>query len=248
MKRILYFLIFLVATPAWAQDSLENADDAYMQEHYKEAAELYEATLQEGANADVFYNLGNTYYRMKDMGRAVLNYERALALQPGNEDIRYNLEICQSKIADQFNKPSEMFFITWLKELVYSKNADQWGICGIVVLIFAMIFWGVYRFGNRVGIKKFGFFFSMLSFLIVILSNVAAAMNYYAFHTDNRAVILTDSHLYKSSNDKEEPLRNLHPGTTLEILQENSKGWSEVELPNGKKGWIKQEDAEKVRA
>lgn len=248
MKRILYFIMLFIAIPVCAESSLEDADNAYMQEHYQKAAEIYEAVLQEGANADVYYNLGNTYYRLNNMGKAVLNYERGLMLEPGNEDLRHNLDICQSKMADQFNQQSEMFFITWMKEAVYSKNADQWGVWGIMSLVFAVLFFGLYRFSNHMGLRKIGFFVGLLLFLVSVFTNVAAAMAHSAFENDNRAVILSTAHLYKTSNDKEEPLRALNPGTTVLIIQENSKGWWEIELPNGKKGWMHQSAAEKIKA
>ena len=247
MKKIFYLLILLLASPSFAQTTLEDADNSYMQEHYQEAAEIYETALQEGASADVYYNLGNTYYRLKEMGKAVLNYERALKLEPGNEDIRYNLDICKSKAIDQFNKPSEMFFITWFKELVYSKNADQWGIMGLVSLIIAMLGFGLYRFSNILGFRKFGFFVGAVLLVVAVLTNVASAMSYYAYQNDSRAVVLSTSSLFKTSNDKEEPLRELNAGTTVEVVDENSKGWWEIVLPNGKKGWVKQDTVEKIK-
>ena len=247
MKKIFYLLILLLASPSTAQTTLEDADNAYMQEHYQEAAEIYEAALLEGASADVYYNLGNTYYRLKEMGKAVLNYERALMLEPGNEDIRYNLDICKSKAVDQFNKPSEMFFITWFKELIYSKNADQWGTIGLVSLVLAMLCFGLYRFSGMLSLRKIGFFVGVVLFISAVLTNIAAALSYYAYTHDQRAVVLSVSSLYKASNDKEEPLRELNAGTTVEVVEENSKGWCEILLPNGKKGWVKQETVAKIK-
>ena len=246
MKKIIFFLVFLLACPVWASTNMEDADNAYMQENYQEAAELYEQALQSGANADVYYNLGNTYYRLKDMGRAVLNYERALLLDPANEDIQYNLDICKSKLSDQFNKPSEMFFITWLKDVVFSKNADEWGTLGIIFFILVFLFWGAFRYGRSIVVKKTGFFIALLFFVTAILMNVAAFFSYFAYADDNRAVIIVESSFYKGSNDKDAPLRMLNPGTTVEVMQENSKGWWEVILPNGKKGWIEQDRALKI--
>ena len=238
----------LFVYPSWGSTTLEDADNAYMQENYQAAAELYEEALQNGTNADVYYNLGNAYYRLKDMGKAVLNYERALVLDPGNEDIRYNLDICESKLVDQFNKPSEMFFITWLKDLVYSKNADDWGILGVVFFVLLFFFWGLYRYGHAIVLRKMGFFIALMFLLLSILTNIAAAFAYWKYTDDSRAVIVVESPFYKGSNDKEEPLRTLNPGTTVDVIQENSKGWWEIVLPNGKKGWIEQDRAIKVKA
>ena len=247
MKQLIYLLLLFVSTPLWAENSLEEADNVYMQGHYEEAAQLYETLLKDQVNAEAYYNLGNTYYRLEDLGRAVLNYERALLLAPDHEDALYNLELCKAKMQDQFNKPSEMFFITWLRELVQSRNADQWGSLGIFLLVVSLLLFGIYRFSHRLGIRKFGFFLSMLGFVCVILVNIAAAWNSSRYQNDQRAVIVKDTHLYKSSNGEEEALRELHPGTIVEVIDSNSRGWLEVEMPNGKTGWLQQTDAIKVK-
>ena len=77
-----------------------EADSAYINNDFTNAAELYESILKnKGESADIYYNLGNSYYKNKNIAKAVLNYERALLMNPGDADIRFNLEMARSKTA-----------------------------------------------------------------------------------------------------------------------------------------------------
>ena len=104
------FLPFMAVAVTKAQ-----ADSAYQQEHYQQAAQIYEQLLKRGESADLYYNLGNAYYRMDDITHAVLAYERALLLSPGDADVRFNLQMARSKTIDKIVPESEMFFVTWYR-------------------------------------------------------------------------------------------------------------------------------------
>ena len=106
-----------------------EADSAYINNDFTNAAELYESILKnKGESADIYYNLGNSYYKMNNIAKAVLNYERALLLNPGNNDIRFNLELARSKTVDKVTLPSEMFFITWIQSLINSMSEKGWAL------------------------------------------------------------------------------------------------------------------------
>ena len=95
-----------------------KADSAYINNDYASAVYLYENILaNQGESADIYYNLGNSYYKMDNIAKAILNYEKALVLNPGNGDIRFNLELAQSKTVDKVTPMSEVFLVTWMKDL-----------------------------------------------------------------------------------------------------------------------------------
>lgn len=107
MKKIYIYLLFVVIgiSPIYSQTTLTKANEAYGQEDYIKAIELYEQTLREqGVSSDLYYNLGNAYYKHNEFAKAILNYERALLLNPGNEDARFNLEMANTHIVDK-NRP-----------------------------------------------------------------------------------------------------------------------------------------------
>ena len=109
-----------------------EGDSAYVKNDYASAIQIYEALLKEGEAAEVYYNLGNSYYKAGDIAKAILNYERALLIQPGNADIRANLEIARAKTIDKVIPVPEVFFVSWTKSLINCLSVDAWAKVGVV--------------------------------------------------------------------------------------------------------------------
>ena len=109
-----------------------EGDSAYIKEDYAAAIQVYETLLKNGEAADVYYNLGNSYYKIGEIAKAVLNYERALLLQPGNNDIRANLEVARTKTIDKVEPIPEVFFVSWTKSLINSMSVDAWATWGTI--------------------------------------------------------------------------------------------------------------------
>lgn len=117
-----------------------NADTEYQKGNYQQAIRDYEEILNNyGVSAEVYYNLGNAYYRTDNITKAVLNYERAHLLSPGDEDISFNLQFARSKTIDKITPESEMFFVTWWKALVNFTSVDCWAKTGIIAIIMALV-------------------------------------------------------------------------------------------------------------
>ena len=103
-----------------------EGDSAYIKDDYATAIQIYESLLKNGESADVYYNLGNSYYKAGEIAKAVLNYERALLMKPGNSDIRANLEVARAKTIDKVEPVPEVFFVSWTKALINSMSVDAW--------------------------------------------------------------------------------------------------------------------------
>ena len=134
MKKLSLLLIGLIGYIqfAVAATTKAEADEAYQKEKFSEAASLYEEILQtQGESADIYYNLGNAYFKLKNTAKAVLNYERALLLNPGDADIRFNLGMARSKTVDKITPTAEVFIVTWHKSLVNMMSEQSWGYVGI---------------------------------------------------------------------------------------------------------------------
>ena len=129
---LLYLLTFL-PLPGMAITK-GNADAEYSKGNYVQAIKDYEELLRKNKTADVYYNLGNAYYRTDNIVQAVLAYERALMLSPGDEDIRFNLQMARSKTIDKITPESEMFFVSWWRSLVSLMSADGWAYFSIVFI------------------------------------------------------------------------------------------------------------------
>lgn len=224
--------------PLRAQDKAQ-ADSAYAAEKYEEAIPIYMALLKEGEHADVYYNLGNCYYKTDRLALAILNYERAALLSPGNPDVRFNLELARSKTIDKITPESEMFFVTWYEDVVDMMGMDGWARTGIVAFVLACASILVFFLSNKVVWKKSGFFGALAMSAVVVLANVFAWTQHRELNVRSGAVVMSSSVVVKSTpNESGTELFVLHEGTRVEIIDGSMKEWKEIRLADGKVGWM----------
>lgn len=217
-----------------------EADSAYIRNDFAAAVELYESILKnDGESADIYYNLGNSYYKMNNIAKAVLNYERALLLNPGNGDIRFNLELARSKTVDKVTPPSEMFFVTWTQSLINTMSEKAWAQTGIVAFLLTILALSLYIFGKRIILKKVGFIAALCFFLITILANVFASEQKAELVNHKNAIIMAPSVTVKSTpNRSGTDLFILHEGRKVMIKDNTMKEWKEIRLEDGNVGWV----------
>ena len=122
MKTHLYILSFWLLGFVTAMAQKHMADSLYAAKNYVEATRIYEVDLKKSPNVAEYNNLGNAYYRQDNLPCAILNYQRALRLEPANDDIRHSLELSQIQLPDKFDAPSEMFFFPLIRKLRTSLN------------------------------------------------------------------------------------------------------------------------------
>lgn len=239
MKRLFMIWMSLTCWVAVQAQDKAAADSAYAAGKYDEAISLYSAMLKEGESADIYYNLGNCYYKTDRIAHAVLNYERAFLLDPADADVRFNLELARAKTVDKIIPESEMFFITWFKSLVNVMSMDRWACTGVAAFVLMCLLAFVFYFSNRVALKKLGFFGALFMLLVVIFSNIFAYRQYVAQTVRTGAVVMTASEVVKSTpNESGTDLFVLHEGTRVEIIDDSMKDWKEIRIADGKRGWI----------
>ncbi|MDE6348001.1 MAG: tetratricopeptide repeat protein, partial [Bacteroides sp.] len=170
-----------------------EGDSAYIRNDYASAIQIYENLLKKGEAAEVYYNLGNSYYKADDIARAILNYERALLLEPGNADIRANLEIARSKTIDKIVPVPEIFFVSWTKSLINCLSIDAWAKWGIVFFILLLVSFSLFFFSKQIRVKKIGFIAGIVFMVLVILSNTFAAQQKSELKNRNEAIVLAPS-------------------------------------------------------
>ena len=249
--RLLLFMVislssFLLPLTSHAATKAQ-ADSAYQQEQYQKAAQMYEQLLKRGESADLYYNLGNAYYRMDDITHAVLAYERALLLSPGDADVRFNLQMARSKTIDKIVPESEMFFVTWYRSLVRLMSVDAWGRTAIVSLLCAMLLVLVYLFAQRIWLRKIGFFGGLLFLVVFLASNVFGFQQQQSLLHRTGAIIIRSAVPVKSTPSQNgTDLFILHEGTRVNIIDDTMKGWREVRVADGKSGWVELKDIEVI--
>ena len=245
-KATLLLLLLLLPATASAVTKAE-ADSAYAQGHYQQAIKDYEALLKQGAAAELYYNLGNAYYRSENITKAVLNYERALLLSPGDRDIRFNLQIANSKTIDKIVPESEMFFFTWYRSLVNLMSVDGWARMSLVSLALVIVLLLFYLFADRLWLRKTGFFGGVALLVVFLFSNLFAWQQKQNLLHRKGAIVIASSVTVKST-----PAHNgtdlfvLHEGTKVTITDGSMKGWKEIRIADGKEGWIETKQLEEI--
>lgn len=249
MKKIfLLLLTLLFSVSLYSQENaIKEAETAYMQEDFSKSAELYENILQTyGASAEIYYNLGNTYFKLGNVASAILNYERALLLDPGDGDIRFNLNVAKEKTTDRIEPIGHFFLIKWFDAVQNIFSVNTWGTIGIVsfMLFIGCLFF--FFFSKWLRLKKLGFYAGLCMLLLVILSNVFAANQKHDLLNRSDAIVFTPTVTVKSSPDNSgTDLFVIHEGTKVFIR--NTLGtWSEIELENGNVGWMPSKDIVKI--
>ena len=249
---LIIFLILIVAVmmafPAYGQESeLKEAEAAYNGEDYPKAIEMYEAVLQKyGESANVYYNLGNAYYKAGKLAPAILNYERCLLLNQGDIDARFNLELVRQRTTDKIEPLGEFFFSRWFHAIQDRGSSNSWAKLGVVCFILFIGCLVLFFFSRWIRLKKIGFYCGLCLLVAVIVSNIFAGNQKEEMLNRNRAIVFSPTVTVKSSPDVSgTDLFVLHEGTDVTI-KSTLGDWSEIVLADGNVGWMPSKDIQKI--
>jgi len=248
-KPSLIFLLFIlssfrgVATGNYTAQWQKGAG-CYEQTKYDSAAWYFEqiAALKP-RNAEVYYNLANTYYRLNKVALAVLNYERALQIDPAYKDAKDNLLLTQGRISNRIQPTGDIFFIDWWQSITHPKKAAAWALAAFITFTLIIVSVAVRRFvkaGDKLPVQVPGILgfvctcFLVLAFAAAQRTGQAAA-----------AVVMQNDAPLMNNEQKGKPLALVPEGTTVKIVSEKST-WIEVTLPDGRTGWLPQNLVTKV--
>ena len=241
MKKIVIYLLFAFVgmTMAYGQESLTQANEAYAQEDYIKAIELYEQTAREhGVSSDLYYNLGNAYYKHNEFAKAILNYERALLLNPGDEDARFNLDMANTRIVDKIDPVGRFFLSVWFDSLRSFLSSNTWAVIGVVTFLLFIVGCYLYLFSRVVVVKKIGFFGGIVILLISIMANWFAWGLSDKVENRDAAIVFAPTVSVKSSPaESGTDLFVLHEGTKVLIMSKVGE-WFEVKISDGNRGWL----------
>jgi tetratricopeptide (TPR) repeat protein len=250
MKKFLVILFLLCATFAWADDNtllIEEGNKLYSQNDYQQAAELYQKVIENGYESpELYYNLGNTYFKLDNIPSAILYYEKARKLAPGNDDILFNLNIANSRIVDKIETVPEVFYARWWNNLVYALSLDSWGWISLTAFGLAVLMLLVFLLSNIVWIRKSSFWSGIIFLILFAFSFLLAQQKHASFSSDHQAIVFTPTVTIKSSpTDSSIDLFVIHEGTKVQ-LTDHVGAWYEIEIANGSVGWLKEEDIKKI--
>ena len=224
-----------------AEDKFAEANRLYREENFSGAHDLYLAMLDSGyESGELYYNLGNACFKIGDLGGSILYYEKARILLPRDKDLEHNLRMAQMRVADRVEVPRLAIwkFLDTLRDYLPMNLLSGATLAGF--LLFLAIF-AAYYFLPKGGLKKSFFYLSLPFFIIFLVLAMNLSLRIWRLENIREGVLLAEKVEVLAAPDEDgKGLFSLHEGVKFRIVQELPP-WSEIALPDGKKGWIRQD-------
>jgi tetratricopeptide (TPR) repeat protein len=246
--RIFVFLcvIYSIHQSAFATSGEKVADSLlmagnrfYIEKQYDLAAENYKKVISLGYEAaDLYYNLGNTYYKSNKLAEAILYYEKALLLEPGHEDALQNLSMANSRIIDKVDAIPEVFLVRWFRFLVNIFSPNQWATISLVCFLLALLFFAMYRLVTELQVRRTAFYLGVALLLLTLVSFGLGQQRKNTVLRSKSAIVMLPSVEVKSSPDNQGTIVFvLHEGTKL-MVTDSIQNWKEIRIADGSEGWV----------
>ncbi len=243
MRRIALIFVFVLGmiSSSFANDLLQKAEKAYDNKNYKEAISCYQKLINEGNKSyELYFNLGNSYYRNKELGYAIYYYELARKLNPNDQDVQINLGIAAAKTLDKIDA-KENFFINAVKSNVVNVvSTDSWAWFSVLLAFITCVLFFIFIHSRIMILKRVSFLFSIVGgiALIAVYLFGNSALN---SKKENKfaIVLLKEIKITNEPNAGATMKFALHEGTKVRIVEANSD-WVLIKLDNGNEGWVKQ--------
>lgn len=255
MRSFKYILLcILFSLQGWGSTPtpsvlLDSASTAYSKGDFEKAVQYYEGIISLGFESpEVYFNLGNVYYKTDKIGMSILNYERAKKLSPYDEDIAFNLKLANQRTLDKIEPLPKLFLQEWWDNLKSMHSEKTWGIRSIVCFTLFLLFLGVFITSGRIFTKQFGFWLALVFFVLSTITFSISKSRYKDITEKDSAVILSSSAEIKNApDDKGTKLFILHEGTVVnapEIIINPQGEWVKIEVSSDKVGWVKRAQIE----
>lgn len=249
LKYYIQVIIIGLSLSSFSQnDSIfKKANDAYADANYEEAKRLYLNIVKDGqSSSELYFNLGNTYYKLENIPQSIFYYEKALKLNPKDEAILNNLSFAERMRLDQFQEVPESEVDKGIEGFIKLLSVDAWSVLGIAFLIIASISFAIFLFYRKPFIKRLSFGLSILFILIAVGSFTIAQTQLNTINNSVFAIIFEkEKALLEEPNPKSNVLFDLHEGTKIQILDQ-FRTYYKVELPDGTVGWMTTENIKKI--
>ena len=256
LKSTVLAVLLLIGLPFAAQaqsisypDSLWNAGvEAYTQGDFAQAVQDFEGVRATGLmSRELYYNLGNAYFKNGEIAPSILWYERALRLDPSDADVRYNLDYARALTQDKIDEVPELFFEQWGRKMCYLLPSNTWAVLSLLFFAVTVALVLLFLMGRTSGQRRAGFFGAIACLLLFSLSWDFAKRQQKEADRQDMAIVMRPVSSVKSSPSAEsaKDLFILHEGTRVKIL-DNVSGFSNIELADGRQGWIPSAEIEVI--
>lgn len=246
-KQLTFTLLILtlcIQALAAGNATWDKANKFYEQKEYDSAVYYYKQLSKTAPrNAEVYYNLGNTYYRLNDIGHSVLNYEKALKYNPDHKKASDNLYLAKSRISNRIQEVPVIFFIRWWRSITKSNLANTYAIIAAGLFILLIVYYSLKRL-DKINIDlptQLSAGILIVSIVFIILGIVSANR----VVADNKAVVMQGDAPFTLQPGSSTSQSLIPEGTTVKVTNEDGS-WTEVILPDGRTGWMSRSVLSKI--
>ena len=254
MRKLIIVTIALLLAPALhaasdsqMQKTAAAADESYRKGNYSSAVEQYNEVIANGfSSANLYYNLGNAYYRLDRFADAILCYERALRLNPSHSDAKQNLALANSKTQDRIATLPQFFLAAWYNALVTRITPHAWRIIVLLFLALLAASFVIFRLAHQLTLRKAAFIAIIASAALMLLSIILLLISTARFNSRDAAIVMQPSVAVKSSPESQSVDKLiLHEGTRV-VISEDLSGWHKITLADGPPGWLPSDAIERI--
>lgn len=222
---------------------LDSGNVAYTKGNFAGAIKFYNQFLNNGIESEEgYYNIGNCYYRLNDIPHAILNYEKALRLSPGDPDIQFNIQLANQRITDRIVGEGNIFLVSGWHNFLDSFSEKGWSLLTIAALCLSLLLFGFYFVSGRILLRQLCFWSGLIMFVASVFTFAFAIQQYRVLSTHDTAIVMTTTVTLKAAPvDNSSQLFVIHEGTKVWTVKSNGD-WTEVKLANGNRGWLHSAD------
>ncbi|WP_111684697.1 tetratricopeptide repeat protein [Winogradskyella tangerina] len=251
MRKVIVILVFCLGLVSFSQNDqrFDQANAMYNDGKYAEAIEQYEAILESGVHsAELYFNLGNANYKLNNIAPSVYYYEKALLLNPNDDDIKNNLAYAQNMTIDAIDNVPQVGFARIINNVVNTFAADTWAKMAIAGIIVFVLLFLMYHFAQATSRKRLAFIISVVSLFFGCFAVAMAFQKESLDKKDNPAIVFAQESRVKSEANKiSEEVFRLHEGTKVQVL-ESYEDWKKIQLSDKSTGWIPAEDIKIIKS
>lgn len=241
MKKFCNILFLLIGLLVTAQENalFNNATAAYNDGDYEKAIGFYNSILEEGQHsASLYFNLGNSYYKLNDIAQSIYYYEKALLLAPEDKEIKNNLGYAQQMTLDAIDTMPETGLSRFYKAITSQLSFDQWAKLAVFLMFVFVLLYIIFYYAQYSSRKRWAFIGSLVSLFLAIITIVFAFVQYRDFEQQQPAIVFADEiGIQSEPNPSSDEIFVLHAGTKVNII-EKLNDWKRIRLADGKTGWV----------
>ena len=244
-KYFLYIALSLLSFNLFSdnvEQLIDSAQNSFMQTQYASALEMYDSVCRMGySSSDLYYNIGNCYYRLDDIPNSVYYYEKALMLDPSNGDAEFNLNIANRQLKQIVEPLPIPFYARCGMAILNIMSSDSWTILNIIFLVLTLAGIALYLFMGRIALRKLGFSIAVISLIFFIFTAVCAYKSSVVISENNYAIVFEQSMVKSSPNADAVNSFEIYEGIKVQVV-DSANSMYNIRLADGKEGWIDAND------